>query len=201
MNSLIVEKAKKYVNILLSPLEHLYYHQYNHALDVMQRAVELWKKEWLKDEDLEILALAWIFHDTWFIIQYDNNEPIWAKIAKNFLRAMLYPEEKIKIIEELILATDPNYKNPKNILEKIIKDADLDNLWREDFFEKFNSLKEELKYIKKIKEKDPKWIHWIIDFLKKHKYYTKTQQKEKNQKKLENIKLLEKILKKENIIK
>jgi predicted RNA binding protein YcfA (HicA-like mRNA interferase family) len=41
---------------------------------------------------------------------------------------MLYPEEKIAIIERLILATDPNYTTPKDILEKIIKDADLDNL-------------------------------------------------------------------------
>jgi hypothetical protein len=26
------------------------------------------------------------------------------------------------------MATDPEYKNPKNIYEKIIKDADMDNL-------------------------------------------------------------------------
>jgi len=26
------------------------------------------------------------------------------------------------------MATDPDYKKPKNILEKIIKDADMDNL-------------------------------------------------------------------------
>jgi predicted RNA binding protein YcfA (HicA-like mRNA interferase family) len=41
---------------------------------------------------------------------------------------MLYPEDKILIIEKLILATDPNYKVKDDILEKIIKDADLDNL-------------------------------------------------------------------------
>jgi hypothetical protein len=41
---------------------------------------------------------------------------------------MLYPDEKIEIIEKIIMATIPTYKNPKNILEKIIKDADLDYL-------------------------------------------------------------------------
>jgi hypothetical protein len=45
MNKEIIENAKKYVNMLLSPLEHLYYHQYNHALEVMQRSLELAKKE------------------------------------------------------------------------------------------------------------------------------------------------------------
>jgi hypothetical protein len=41
---------------------------------------------------------------------------------------MLYPEDKIKKINEIILATKPSYKNPKNIYEEIIKDADMDNL-------------------------------------------------------------------------
>lgn len=195
MNKELIENVKNYVNILLSPLQYLYYHQYDHALDVMERAVELWKKEWLDDEQLEILALAWLFHDTWFVIQYDNNEPIWAKIAKNYLRWMLYPEEKIAIIERLILATDPNYTTPKDILEKIIKDADLDNLWRDDFMDKFNNIQKELEYIKKIKTKDPNWIHWTISFLEKQKFSTQTQENERNEKKEKNINILKEMLK------
>ncbi len=194
MDKQLIENVKNYVNVLLSPLQHLYYHQYSHALDVMNRALELGKKEWLNDQDLEILALASLFHDTWFVIQYDNNEPIWAKIAKNYLRWMLYPEEKIQKIEKLILATDPNYKDPKNILEKIIKDADIDNLWRDDFMEKFNNIQKELEYIKKIKTNDPNWIHWTIKFLENMKFSTDTQNNERNQKKLKNINILKNML-------
>jgi predicted metal-dependent HD superfamily phosphohydrolase len=61
------------------------------------------------------------------VIQYEDNEEIGAKIARNFLKSMLYPEEKIKIIEKIILATKPDSK-PHNIYEEVIKDADLDNL-------------------------------------------------------------------------
>jgi len=50
-----------------------------------------------------------------------------AKIAQNYLRTILYPEDKIKIIQEIILATQPSAK-PDTLLEKIIKDADMDNL-------------------------------------------------------------------------
>jgi len=195
MNKELIENVKNYVNILLSPLQHLYYHQYDHALDVMERAVELWKKEWLDDEKLEILALAWLFHDTGFVIQYDKNEPIWAKIAKNYLRWMLYPEEKIEIIEKLILATDPSYTVWDDILEQIIKDADLDNLWRDDFMDKFNNIQKELEYIKNIKTKDPNWIHWTIAFLENQKFSTKTQEDERNEKKQKNIDLLKEMLK------
>jgi hypothetical protein len=37
----IIIDAKKYVNSILMPLESLYYHQYEHALDVMHRALYL----------------------------------------------------------------------------------------------------------------------------------------------------------------
>jgi hypothetical protein len=71
----------------------------------------------------------------------------------------LYPEEKIKLVERIILATIPEYKTPIDIYEKIIRDADMDNLGRKDFFEKSNSLKREIEIIKNIKIKDPEWNH------------------------------------------
>ena len=154
----------------------------------------LWKKEWLSEDDIEMIWIASLFHDTWFLISYESNEPYWAKIAKNFLKSMLYPEKKIKKIEKMILATDPNYLHPKNIYEKVIKDADLDNLWREDFLEHWNNLKKELESIKNIKILDPDWQHGSINFLRNHKYYTKTQQRERWAKKEHNTKMLQEML-------
>ena len=191
-----IKRIKKYVNRLLTPLEQYYYHQYNHALEVMERAIYLWKKEWVSEEDIELLAIAWLFHDTWFIIQYNDNEIFWAQIAENYLKTVIYPKEKVKIIRNLILATSPKYKNPKNILEKIIKDSDMDNLWRDDFFEKTNKIKREIEAIKQIKIKEPDWHHASLDLLYEHKFLTKTEKKERNKKLEENKKRLEEIIKK-----
>lgn len=192
----IIKKAMRYVNKLLLPLEWLYYHQYNHSLEVMNRAIYLWEKEKVSNESLEILALAWLFHDTGFIIEYDSNEQFWAKIARNYLKTILYCSEKTKIIERLILATDPNYKEPKDLLEKIIKDSDLDNLWREDFFAQKDKMKHEIEVIKKIKINDPEWDHGSLMLLNEHKYYTETQNNERLPKKIENRKILEDFLSK-----
>jgi len=191
----VLSEAMIYVNKLLLPLEWLYYHQYNHSLEVMNRCIYLWKKENVSESDLEILALAGLFHDTGFVIQYDDNEYIWAKIARNYLTSILYPNKKIKIIERLILATKPSYKEPKDILEKIIKDSDLDNLWRDDFFDKNEKMKRELETIKKIKLKDPEWDHASLVLLNEHKYYTDSQKNEREWKKIENRKILEEMLK------
>ncbi len=182
-----IKDAKKYVNRILTPLNKHYYHSYEHAIDVMQRAVYLAEKEKLSAEDIEMLALAWLFHDTGFIVRYDKNEAIWAGIAKNYLRSISYPEEKIEKIREIILATDPDYKKPKNIYEEIIKDADMDNLWRDDFFNKSNDIKKEIETIKKIKIKDPEWNHSLVDLLIDYRFMTESQKKERNLKKRENL--------------
>jgi len=195
MNEKLISSMKEYVNMMMWPLENHYYHQYEHALEVAERAVELGKKEWLDDETLEILAIAWLFHDIWFIIQYDNNEYIGATMAKNYLKSILYPEEKIKKVQELIIATIYT-REPQNLLENIIRDADTDNLWRDDFFEKWEKLKLELETIKKIKILKPDWHHYSIKFLKEHKFQTKTEIKERQPKKEENLKKLQEKLNK-----
>tara|TARA_B110000879_G_C10783626_1_gene359938 strand:- start:132 stop:332 length:201 start_codon:yes stop_codon:yes gene_type:complete len=60
----VIKRAKEYVNQLLVPLEQHYYHQYSHALEVMDRAVYLAQEEGLSDDDIEALALAGLFHDS-----------------------------------------------------------------------------------------------------------------------------------------
>ena len=187
MEKNILWNAKKYVNLLLSPLNNHYYHSYEHAIDVMQRAIYLSEQENLPVDEIEMMALAGLFHDTGFIVMYDKNEPIWAKIASNYLKSINYDKNKIKLIEQIILATDPDYTNPKNIYEKIIKDADMDNLWRDDFQKKSNDIKKELETVKKIKLKDPEWHHSLVDLLISHKFNTDVQRKERDKKKQENL--------------
>jgi len=198
MNEKLITQVKKYVNMLLWPLEWHYYHQYEHALEVMDRVCDLWNKEWLSENELEILTLAALFHDTWFAIQYDDNEYIWASIAKNYLKSVLYPEDKILIVQNLIISTIYS-RNPENILENIMRDADTDNLWRDDFFDKWEKLKKEIETIKKIKILDPDWLHYSLEFLKNHSFVTKTEIKERQPKKEENIKKLEEIVSKPHL--
>lgn len=195
-NKNIIQEAKKYVNTILASLEHVYYHQYAHSLDVFKRATYLAKKEGLSKEDIEVLQIAALFHDTGFIIRYEKNEPIGAKIASNFLQSIDYDAKKIETVQRIILATDPDYKTPKDIFEEIIKDADIDNLGRDDFFEKWGKVKEELEEIKKIKISDPDWHHSMLDILYKTKFYTKTQIKERQKNKEKNVEKLKKIISK-----
>ncbi len=194
INSDLIKKIIVYVNDLLGPLEHHYYHHYEHTLEVMYRSIYIAMQENLPLEDIELLAIASLFHDTWFVIEYDNNEPIWAKIAKNYLNSILYPKDKINIIENIILATIVT-RQPNNILESIIKDADTDNLGRIDFFDKWERLKKEIETIKNIKILNPDWYHYSLKFVKDHKFYTNKELEEREETKEDNIEKLEELVK------
>ncbi|MFZ5341021.1 MAG: hypothetical protein ACOZBL_00115 [Patescibacteria group bacterium] len=63
------------------------------------------------------------------------------------MQQMNFPEEKIYTIKQIILATIP-FRKPSNLLEQIIKDADLDNLGRDDCSHRSDCLRKELFEIK-----------------------------------------------------
>jgi len=191
MISNTVLKAKKYVEELLSPLKKKWYefHNLDHTLSVFERASYLAQMEWLDEEIQEIIQLAALFHDTWFIKQYDNNEVIWAEIAEKWLKEQNFPEDKIDIIKQIILATILG--SPTNtILEKIIKDSDMDNLWRDDCCKLEEALRNELKNIKNIKFTDKERYDRINSYIQPFKFFTETQKKERNEKLKENKKTL-----------
>ena len=191
MISNTVLKAKEYVSKLISPLKEKWYefHNLDHTLSVYKRASYLAIQEWLDEEMQEIVQLAALFHDTWFIKQYDNNEPIWAEITEKWLKEQNYPEDKIDIIKQTILAT--KLGSPTDtILEKIIKDSDMDNLWRDDFFPLERALRNELKNIKNMNFTDKERYDRISSYIQTFKFFTKTQQKERNYKFEENKKIL-----------
>lgn len=186
----IVEKAQQYVEKLLKPLEWLDYHRYSHTLEVFERSLYLAWKEWASNEIKEIIALGAIFHDTGFIVSYDDNEHYGAKIARNFLIWHSYPEEKLSQIESIILATKHDYLEPQNLSEQIIKDADMDNLGRDDFLEKMSHIKTERELAENQKISEQEWILRCINMLETFSFFTKTQQQERNPTKEKNLTIL-----------
>ena len=177
----IVLKAKEYVTWLLKDLKEKWYtfHNLDHTLHVFERASYLAEKEWLDEELQEIVQLAALFHDTGFIKQYDKNEPIWAQIAEEWLKKQWYPDDKIDIVKQLILATDPSIQDPDNTLSRIIKDADLDNLWDKTFVWCNLKLKQELENIKWLKISSDDWLKNTYNFISSLKFYTDTQKEER----------------------
>ncbi|MCC7050615.1 MAG: HD domain-containing protein [Bacteroidia bacterium] len=165
----------------------LFYHGLHHTLDVCKSVEEIALAEGIDGEDLHILKTAALFHDAGFTKQYTANEVIGCEMANETLPQFGYSPKQIKMVEELILATIVP-QNPKNHLEQIICDADLDYLGRnaEEFYSIAQTLFEELKAFGKIN--DPiKWDEIQVNFLSAHKYFTKTNVERRRDSKVKRI--------------
>jgi len=163
--------------IILDKLEkelpsYLYYHNVKHTVDVVTEAELIGIAEGINEEELLLLKTAALFHDVGHIKGYDNHEQYSTEIAREILPAYHYTPEQIDKICELIMATKMPVK-PKNLLEEIICDSDLDYLGRPDFIPVSNDLYRELKEQNKVGSLN-EWNKMQIKFISGHKYYTKT---------------------------
>jgi class 3 adenylate cyclase/ligand-binding sensor domain-containing protein len=188
-------KAERYIMRLLDKQlsSKLYYHSVGHSKDVVKAVERIALLENVTDEGLFLLKSAANYHDAGFIEQYDANEPIGARLAGEILPRFGYTPDDIRKIQELIFATKIPHK-PKNQLEEILCDADLDYLGRDDFHEIADNLRRELKEHGKI-QSDRQWDEIQVNFLKMHKYFTKTAIKTRRAKKLQHLKEVEERLK------
>lgn len=163
----------------------LHYHSFDHSRDVTRQVERIAIGEGITDEDLFLLKTAASYHDAGFVKQYDKNEPIGAEMAQQILPKFGYTQAHIDRIKELIFVTQIPHQ-PKNKLEEIMCDADLDYLGRDDFHEIANKLRLELREHGKI-DSDRKWDEIQVSFLTQHRYFTQTSISTRRDKKKQNL--------------
>ena len=166
-----INAEKKILAKLESGLpEDLFYHGLHHTRDVFGAALRIAEYEGIDKEDIELLRIATFYHDAGFITHYKNHEEAGCEQVRSELPAFGFNENQIEKICGMIMATKIP-QSPKNHLEEIICDADLDYLGRDDFKPIGQTLFDELKvYVKMNDEKQ--WNRIQLNFLKQHSYFT-----------------------------
>jgi uncharacterized protein len=171
----------------LSPL--LTYHNSDHTLDVMNQCASIAKAEGIKDrETLLELHIAAIYHDAGFLFVYVGHEEKGCEMAREQLPRFGVNKTMIENICEIIMATKIP-QSPKNHLQQVICDADLDYLGRDDFFTISESLCQEL-LAHKIVANRKEWEERQLFFLKTHNYFTRSSQKKRSPGILKHLQIL-----------
>jgi len=163
--------------IILDKLEkelpdHLFYHNVKHTVDVVTEVELMGWAEGCSDEEILLLKTAGLFHDAGHTVEYDNHEHHSTVMAREILPLFNYSREQINTICDIIMATKLP-PQPKNLLQEIICDADLDYLGRSDFIPVSNTLYDELKAQDKIGSLN-EWNKLQVKFISGHQYFTKT---------------------------
>ncbi len=147
-----------------------YYHNYKHTLYVIDQALEIGLSEGCTPDELELIHTAALWHDTGYIRTYKNHEEESCLLARDYLPGFGYSPEYVEKICSMIMATRiPQL--PKNKLEEILADADLEYLGSDNFITKADELFREMQSVNAQLTLD-KWNKLQISFLGNHHYFT-----------------------------
>ncbi len=189
----LIEQAKVYTTELLEVCKNYPYHNPAHTAWVYERATYLAMAEWIEWEDLEDIQIAALFHDTGFSESYEKNEHIGAKLARRWLTDKWHMPDRIDKIEGIIMAT-VLFSRPKTHLERIIQDADLDNIGTKNEFFYSQRLLEEIRHIGKVETSDCSYWQFVFTLLTKYKFHTKTAKHERKEQQARDVEHMEKFL-------
>ncbi len=198
MENHVTYKAEQFVTDLLKEglTEDHQYHDFQHTMYVRDASMTLGRKYELNQEELELLELAALFHDTGFTQQYENHEEKSKEIAAEFLRKQEYPPERIKQVNDLIDATKLGVI-PKSLLQKVLKDADF-NTFGNTYMQNSMALRHEWEVFQNVKLTDEEWLQNNMEFWNNHEFYTGEAQAMFGREKRQTLKKFKKQMEKGN---
>ena len=166
----------------------LAYHNPVHIQDVYESSLRIGEAEGVSSAEINLLRVGALFHDAGFLHTTAKHEECGADMAAGILPVFGFSQDDIAVIRSMIMATRIP-QDPKNLLDRIMCDADLDYLGREDFYLIGKRLYVELKQVGVVQD-DRSWNTLQQKFLTAHRYhtvYSQTNREPKKQVRLKEI--------------
>ncbi len=184
-----IEHLKAVVFAELAGLDpNLTYHSLAHTRDVYEQSVRIADAESISRDDLQLLRVAALFHDTGFLRTYVNHEQMSCRIFHEKTAGMHLSDAENETVEGLIMATKLP-QQPHDHLQRIICDADLDYLGRDDFFAIGDLLRREFLHFGIVSSHEA-WESMQLKFLSTHQYHTQNSRELREPVKQVNLKKL-----------
>jgi predicted metal-dependent HD superfamily phosphohydrolase len=166
-----VKEAQAYVTDLFGkelPAK-LTYHTLDHTEAVVKECRTLAPAAGLSPDDTEALLLAAWFHDVGYIDVYDGHEFRSMERAGAWLAEHNAPQSQIELVQGLIKSTHRD-SPPETELQKLLVDADMSNLARDDFRSRAELLRTEWELVLNKTYTTPEWTELQLNFMMAHKY-------------------------------
>ncbi len=172
--SVIYKKTQQHVTGLFEELQNprLVFHSLKHTQNVVNRANEIAGHYHLTENEMLIVYVAAWFHDTGYLfVQPAEHEEKSVALMKEFVQQFSLGEDIIAEIEKCILATR-SPRNPANLLQQIIADADTYHLGTNEFKKNNKLVYEEFALDKKGILPKSVFDEQTFAMLQNHEYYT-----------------------------
>jgi HD superfamily phosphodiesterase len=187
----IDKRIEEYVAGLFDQMHSpaLVFHNLEHTENVVKRTKEIAGHYNVSEKEMLILFAAAWFHDTGYLFtEPGKHEEMSCEIMKKFMKDFVPDEESITEIDGCIMSTKIP-RNPKNLLEEIICDADTYHLGTKDFKETNKKVMQE----SKLRHPDLKMVDFkkgTIKMMEEHTFYTNYCKELLNERKNKNLQKL-----------
>lgn len=185
--SAIIENLYSLIREYLSP--RYTYHGIHHTKDVHDVCKFYIEHYGIAGKEAELLEIAAVGHDLGFIEGQEHHEQRGARIVIELMADYGYcPLDRSKVRSMILSTVYP--QTPKNFLEEILCDADLDYLGRQDFEAISTTLKEEWRNFRVIPHIEQEFELLQIKFLQSHQYHTEYARQNREPVKCKHLKKL-----------
>lgn len=190
----LLEKARLYVRRWFARHmpAHMVFHDLEHTLTVTRSAVALARVIDLPKDEIALIEIAALFHDTGYANAYKGHEEESARIAAEFLRKQGAAEKDIKAVQKLIRATIYDAV-PDTLAEKVMRDADSAKAGQADFSDKSELLRRELGSVRGSQVDAREWLLENVAYLKSHRFHTQLAEERYGTQKQINLQELERL--------
>lgn len=172
---------------------HRHYHDLWHTFDdVLPAAERLARLEGVSEGDRVPIRAAALLHDTGYVVGDEEHEAASVGIARELLPAFGFSAQEVERVGRLIMATRLGME-PTTVEERIMADADLDMLGREDFWHRSQALRREWA-AEGTTFDEPGWIAHQIGFLHGHRYWSQSARRLRGDGKADNLRRLRNLL-------
>jgi predicted metal-dependent HD superfamily phosphohydrolase len=169
----LYKKIEHYVTGLYNTLQDdtLVFHNLKHTQNVVDRTKEIAGHYHVNEKEMLILYTAAWFHDTGYLFtEAAKHEEMSVDIMKKFMADHSAEPEMIDEIDKCIMATK-SPRNPVNLLQQIICDADTYNLGTKEFKDTNKRVMEE-QQLKGIPTNKIDFNKGTIKMMQLHQFYT-----------------------------
>jgi uncharacterized protein len=191
VNKLDVEGAVAYaLGRLAAELPpQMTYHSLEHTRDeVVPASMLLAQLAGLSELDKGLLKVGAAYHDLGFAENAPEHELCSVRIAAQVLPAFGFDSRSIERVIGMIVATRMP-QSPRHLIERLLADADLDGLGRQDYYARAIDLLAERRAYG-LASTDDEWWREQIDFLTEHCYWTSYARNLRDEGKARNLKLV-----------
>lgn len=186
-----ISVAEDYVKDIFKRLpENMAFHNWGHTAEIVATVMKIGEYYKLDGISLIHLEIAALFHDTGYVISYQNHEDHSIALVTKFFSALEFGKDALAAIIYCIEATKLP-QSPRSLIAEILCDADLAHFGSPEYFLYAARLRQEWSACLDKNYGDREWNWENLKVLREHSYKTEYGSKYLQPVKEQNILIIE----------